>query len=116
VTFLADENFPRTSAQLLRSEGFDVVRIQEIAPAEEDPGVLSIAVNEQWILLTLDRDFGELIFHKKLTPPPAVLYFRFDPAYPEEPFEILREVLNEFEVMGNFTTITRRGVRQRPLV
>jgi predicted nuclease of predicted toxin-antitoxin system len=115
VRFLADENFPRTSAQLLRSEGFDVVRIQEIAPAEEDQGVLSIAVEMERILLTLDRDFGELIFHKKLKPPPAVLFFRFDPAYPAEPFEILSEVLNEFDVIGNFTTITRRGVRQRPL-
>jgi Domain of unknown function (DUF5615) len=69
----------------------------------------------QRVLLTLDRDFGELIFHKKQTPPPAVLYFRFDPAFAEEPFELLREVLNEFEVMSNYTVITRRGVRQRPL-
>ncbi|MDP4241135.1 MAG: DUF5615 family PIN-like protein [Bacteroidota bacterium] len=65
---------------LLREAGFDVIRIQEIAPATEDPDVLSTAVAQQRILLTFDRDFGELIFHKKLTPPPAVLHFRFDPS------------------------------------
>jgi predicted nuclease of predicted toxin-antitoxin system len=116
VIFLADENFPRKSVELLRNAGFDVVRMQEISRSEKDPGVLSISVEMQRILLTFDRDFGELIFHKKLRPPPAVFYFRFDPAYPEEPFEILMDVLNEFEVDGNYTTITRRGVRQRPLI
>jgi predicted nuclease of predicted toxin-antitoxin system len=115
VIFLADENFPRRSVLLLREAGFDVIRIQEIAPGEDDPGVLSRSVDMQRVLLTFDRDFGELIFHKKLASPPAVLYFRFDPAYPEESFEILSEVLREFEVMGNYTVITRRGVRQRPL-
>lgn len=67
------------------------------------------------MLLTFDRDFGELIFHKKLKPPPAVLYFRFDPITSQEPFEILREVLKEFEILGNYTVITRRGIRQRSL-
>ena len=116
MIFLADENFPRKSVELLRNAGYDTLRMLEISRSEKDPGVLSISVELQRILLTFDRDFGELIFHKKLKPPPAVLYFRFDPRYPQEPFEILSEVLNEFEVMGNYTTITRRGVRQRPLI
>ena len=115
LTFPADENFPRTSVLLLREAGYDVIRVQEVAPAEKDPGVLLLSVQMQRILLTFDRDFGELIFHKKLTPPPAVLYFRFDPAYPEESFEILSSVLEEFEVMGKYTVVTRWGVRQRPL-
>jgi predicted nuclease of predicted toxin-antitoxin system len=115
VIFLADENFPRKSVELLRKAGYDVFRMLEISRSEKDPGVLSISVEMQRILLTFDRDFGELIFHKKLKPPPAVLYFRFDPAYPEEPFEILTDVLKDFEINDNYTTITRRGVRQRPL-
>lgn len=65
MNFLADENFPRTSVLRLREAGFDVIRIQEIAPAEEDPAVLALAVEMQRVLLTFDRDFGELLFHKK---------------------------------------------------
>ena len=115
MIFLADENFPRTSVELLRKAGFDLVRIQEISPHADDVAVLAASVELQRVLLTFDRDFGTLIFHKKLPPPPAVLYFRFDPSSASEPFEILQEVLEEFDVFNYYTTITRRGIRQRPL-
>ena len=90
--------------------------MQEIDLSAEDPIVLALSVSTNRVLLTLDRDFGDLIFNKRLPPPPAIVYFRFDPAYPQEPYEILLEVLDEFEILGNYTVVTRRGVRQRPLV
>ncbi len=53
---------PSCSAQWLRDKGHDVV---ESAKQGEDPGdeaILEWAASEQRILITMDKDFGELVF------------------------------------------------------
>jgi predicted nuclease of predicted toxin-antitoxin system len=62
MNFLADENFPVPSVTLLRSNGHDVASIREDSRGASDEAVLRRAVIERRILLTLDRDYGELIF------------------------------------------------------
>jgi predicted nuclease of predicted toxin-antitoxin system len=62
MQLLANENFPLVSVQLLRQANYDVASITEDSPGIEDPEVLARAVDEQRIILTFDRDYGELIF------------------------------------------------------
>lgn len=59
MIFLADENldFPIISA--LRNAGYDVLSVLELSPSIDDNEVLKIANNENRILLTSDKDFGE---------------------------------------------------------
>ena len=59
MIFLADENldFPIISA--LRNAGCDVLSVSELSPSIDDNEVLKIANNENRILLTSDKDFGE---------------------------------------------------------
>lgn len=56
---LADENFPIASIRRLRSVGFDVVAIVEEIPGATDAQILRRAEQEQRIILTFDRDYGE---------------------------------------------------------
>jgi len=49
--------------------------------------VLEWAVCEDRIILTFDRDYGDLLFKRRLAPPAGVIYLRFDPATPLEPAE-----------------------------
>lgn len=60
--FLANENLPKPSVELLRSNGFVVRSIQEEAQSISDAEVVQIAFQENLIILTFDRDYGELIF------------------------------------------------------
>ena len=115
--FLADENVPRASILLLRQHGLDIRSIGEDAPGTPDARVLEEAHNEGRILLTFDRDFGELIYRRGLRAPLAVVYLRFVPAAPEEPATIIRNLLNhdEIQIQGRLTVVTREGVRQRLL-
>ena len=76
MRFLANENFPFPSMKILRLIGFEVKSIAEDNFGISDEEVLRIAVAEQLIILTFDRDYGELIFKYKMQPPPAVVYFR----------------------------------------
>ena len=89
MDFIVDENFPLPSVWLLRQAGYDVVAVITDAPGSTDEDILAWAAREQWIVLTFDRDFGELIFRRRMPAPGGIVYFRFEPATPEEPAEHL---------------------------
>src|SRR4051812_25262357 len=76
MRFLLDENAEFRIAAFLKDQGHDVTAIAHDYPASlPDSEVLQLAVSEQRILITNDRDFGALIFHQRL-PHTGVIYFR----------------------------------------
>jgi len=62
MRFLADESCDFTIVRALRAAGHEVLAVAELAPSAGDPGVLSLALAEERILLTEDKDFGEFVF------------------------------------------------------
>ena len=54
---------------LLRQAGYDVASMTEDLPGKEDPEVLTRATNEQRVILTFDRDYGEPIYRLRLPSP-----------------------------------------------
>jgi predicted nuclease of predicted toxin-antitoxin system len=117
MQLIADENFPLVSVRLLRQSGYDITSVTEDSPGIEDPEVLARAVSEQRIILTFDRDYGELIYRFRLPAPKGVIYLRFRPHSPEEPASLLLNLLQteELQFEGRFTIIERDKIRQRPL-
>ena len=82
-----------------------------------DEQVLLLAEREDRVLLTFDRDHGRLLYRSGASVPEGVIYFRFDPAYPEEPAEHVLTLLGRADVsiLGMLTVVERDRVRQRPL-
>jgi predicted nuclease of predicted toxin-antitoxin system len=117
MLFIADENFPLPSVNKLRSAGHDVVAIITDSPGAADEEILARATKEARIVLTFDRDFGELVYRLRLPSPHGIVYFRFNPATPTEPAEYLLKLMDEQELSleQRFTVADRRQVRQRPL-
>jgi predicted nuclease of predicted toxin-antitoxin system len=117
MRFLANENFPLTSVRRLRAAGQDAFVIAEELPGATDAEVLARAASESLILLTFDRDYGELIYRLGLPAPAGVIYFRFSPLTPIEPAEHLPRLLavSRIVLAGKFTVVERGQVRQRPL-
>ncbi len=61
---LADHCVFATTIRFLRSSGFQVSRLSELAePDTPDPEVLKLAVDRDWILLTNDGDFGNILLY-----------------------------------------------------
>jgi predicted nuclease of predicted toxin-antitoxin system len=60
VRVLADENVPREAVTAMRAAGHDVAWIAEDAPSIADLDVLVRAAAEERVLVTSDKDFGEL--------------------------------------------------------
>ena len=117
MRFLADENFPLPSVRRLRVQENDVAAVIMDTPGASDEQVLERAVQEGRIILTFDRDFGRLLFHSRLPPPIGIVYFRFHPASPEEPADMLLLMLaaGQVSLTGQLTVMDGRNVRQRPL-
>jgi predicted nuclease of predicted toxin-antitoxin system len=118
MRLLADENVPYPSVRALRAAGHEVESMSDIAPGTPDTEVLGRAQRQSQTLITFDRDFGELVYHRGAPVPPAIIYLRFDPADPEEPARLLLALFAraEIELPGRFTVADRERVRQRPLL
>ena len=60
----ANENLPEDCVLRLRQDGHDVLWIREVAPGSPDSAVLARAHAEDRLLITCDKDFGELVFKR----------------------------------------------------
>ena len=114
---LADENVPARAIGLLRAQGIDVLCIAEISPGISDESVLQLAVQQQRVLVTFDRDYGELIFKKGRPAPPALVYFRMLPTSPEQVAELLVWLLRDGAgpITDKMVIVRSNGIRERPM-
>ncbi len=76
MRFLADENFPGSAVDGLLAAGQDVIWVRTVAPGMPDHQVLDWAMREERILLTFDKDFGELARGSSLPPSCGVILLR----------------------------------------
>ena len=76
MRFLADESCDFSVVRALREARHDVLAIVEISPAAEDAEVLKTALSEKRILLTEDKDFGQLV-HAHGEQTYAVIFIRY---------------------------------------
>jgi predicted nuclease of predicted toxin-antitoxin system len=117
LKLLADENVDRPIVARLRTEGHVVVYVLELAPSIPDPEVASLAARESALLLTADKDFGELMFRQHRVAQ-GVILIRLSGLSAELKGAIVASAVREHstELPGNFTVITPGGVRIRKSV
>ncbi len=115
MDFLANENFPLPGIKLLRGAGHTVLSISELCPGIPDSEVIQKAKATNTVILTFDKDYGELIYKYAEQNPPAVVFFRFKGQTPEYAANLLIKLMNSgLEVLHKFTVIEKENVRQRP--
>jgi predicted nuclease of predicted toxin-antitoxin system len=73
MNFLADESVDMPIVDRLREDGHDVLSVAEIEPSLPDETVLAMANQQEALLLTADKDFGELIFRQRRVSAGVVL-------------------------------------------
>lgn len=115
MKFLLDESAELRIAAFLKEAGHDVTTITEdYQMSTPDPEVLKIANSEKRILITNDKDFGELIVKKKL-PHNGVIFFRLPlDSSAIEKIKWLKKILIEYiNQLDKFLTVKRSGIRVR---
>ncbi len=115
MKLLANENFPKASFLLLRNLGYDITSIGEENPSISDKSVMEIAHTEQRLILTFDRDYGELIYKHNYKPPQGVIYLRLERYSPEELAMHVHELLTilKIETKRTLTVYDGQNIRQR---
>lgn len=116
MRFLADENFPSAAVAALRDVGHDIVSVGVAAPGASDADVLAWTAREGRIILTFDKDFGELARTSKLPSPCGVVLFRIPLSRPGDAARRLGDLLgSRDDWAGHFSVIEPGRVRMRIL-
>src|SRR5690348_4387868 len=76
MRFLADESCDFSVVRALRSAEHDVVAIAEVSPRADDDDVRERAVRDERILVTEDKDFGQLVY-ASMRRTGGVIFIRF---------------------------------------
>ena len=115
MKLLANENIPLASVRILEDKGFDVLSIGRDYTGIQDIDVIQLAIDQNRIIITFDRDYGELIFKKGFKPIAGVIYLRWEGFLPIEPGEYLYELLVSTNIQfdNRLTVVGEHSIRQR---
>jgi predicted nuclease of predicted toxin-antitoxin system len=116
MKFIVDESAGIAVAQYLRGIGHDVFAVTETMPQAEDNAILIKAVSEGRVLITNDKDFGDLIFRSGHAHH-GVLFLRLQDESAASRVRVVKAVLNQYAdfLKMNFIVATERRVRIRHL-
>ncbi len=116
MRILANENFPADAVTALREAGHDVIWIRTEAPGSSDQAVLRRAQSEERILVTFDKDFGELAFRAGLPASAGIILFRISAPSSTHVARLAVTVIgSRSDWSGHFSVIEDRRVRMTPL-
>lgn len=114
MKFLADENIGYKIINPLRKLGFDIKSILEINKGLVDLTVLSLADKESRILITCDKDFGELVYVNKFIHS-GVILLRLNDDSSGNKLKVLKKLFKMHlkQLSKAFTVVTESKVRIR---
>ena len=114
--FLADENMPAGLVSAMRDAGHDVAWVRLDAPGLSDAEVLAWAQREGRVLLTFDKDFGELAYSAGLSADCGVILFRLPmPRSDDAGVRLANLVGGRDDWASRFSVIEPGRVRMREL-
>ena len=114
MIFVLDEDVSRHIARALRREGHHIVCVSELAPSISDEAVLDMANEKGALLVTADKDFGELIFRQGRAAVGVVLLRLARLSQPTRAAIVAAAVQEHgLQLKGAFTVVTPGLVRIR---
>jgi len=112
MRFLVDECTGPTVARWLREQGHKVFSVYEEARGAEDDRIVQKAVEEGFVLITNDKDFGEKIYRER-QPHKGVILLRLDDERSENKINALRRLLEGYadRIEDQFIVVSERAIR-----
>jgi predicted nuclease of predicted toxin-antitoxin system len=116
MKLLLDAHISRRIIAILEARGHDLLRASTFALRTSDESILRRAAAEDRIVVTSDKDFGELVFRVKQRSA-GVILLRIDVASEQERAAVVEKFWPQIEaaVPGHFVVVTSRTVRRSPL-
>jgi predicted nuclease of predicted toxin-antitoxin system len=112
MRFMVDECTGPAVARWLRQRGHEVFSVYEDARGMDDDEVIRKASDENWILVTNDKDFGEKVYRER-HPHRGVVLLRLDDERAGNKIDAVRRLLKDYaeEIPDCFVVVTETQVR-----
>ena len=116
MRWLVDECVDAALVDLLRQSGHEALYVSEISPRATDIDVMNRAERDHRLLLTEDKDFGDLVF-RQARPVPGIVLIRIVAMQRQCKAERLTVAIERFgeTLFGRYTVIEQARFRMRPL-
>lgn len=114
MNLLIDESVDRQVVEKLREDGHNVVYVSDLDPGISDDVVLSTANSKRALLVTADKDFGELVFRRQQVSA-GVLLIRLAGLPPQSKAELVAIAVRDHsdELPGAFSVLSPGMIRIR---
>lgn len=114
MNFLADENVDSIIVDKLRENNYSVNYVAEFQPSIPDKEILQIANQKNAIIITSDKDFGELVFRQRLINS-GVILLRLHGLNPETKAATVINFIDKHseQMLNSFSVISKEAVRIR---
>lgn len=112
MKFIVDENLSFAVVEFLRKNECDVLYVAEKIKSFDDSFILKIAFKEKRILITKDKDFGNLVFRKNF-PHSGVIFLRLSDENSVNTIKILKLLLKikNIDFNRSFIAVNDRNIR-----
>jgi len=92
IKLLADENISKKAVEVLKSKGIDITSVVDLSQGLSDRAVIELANDENRVIITFDKDFGQFIYRERLKVAGLIL-LRFAPTSSENIAERIQHML-----------------------
>jgi predicted nuclease of predicted toxin-antitoxin system len=112
MRFLVDECTGPAVARWLKEQGYEVFSVYDEARGIDDETVLRKAFAESWVLITNDKDFGNMVFRER-RPHRGIVFLRLSDERARNKIETLRRLIEEYgdRLINRFVVVTEDQVR-----
>ncbi len=112
MRFLVDECTGPAVAKWLQTQGYEVFSVYDSARGMDDNDIIQKAFEENWILITNDKDFGDQIYRER-KPHHGVILLRLDNERAKFKIEALQKLLHSYadRLPSQFVVATEEKVR-----
>ena len=116
IKFLADVNIEKPLIDFLLKQGYDIKWIPDIDCGLADEDLLKLANKEKRILITNDKDFGELIFLRKRLSAGMIL-FRVKGQRTQDKVRLMKKLMMGYreKLLKHFIIVTKDKIRVVPI-
>jgi len=112
MRFIVDENTGPDVANWLKKQGHEVFSVYEQARGLDDDSIIQKAYNENYLLITNDKDFGEKVFREKQKHK-GIILLRLKDERPAAKIETIKILLENHsnKLAENFVVVTETSAR-----
>lgn len=115
MKLLLDANISIRTVLQLRKEGFDVTSIQELNPNETDTKILARAFKQKMVVITYDKDFGDLVFRDHLKHSGVIILRTRNETWKSQ-VETIKQFFQKIkipEISSHVWIVTDKDIRKR---